>query len=80
MLCPSSKPGADTAKDYMKANPKPWPNLINSDGTLEETFSVPSFPLTYIFGTDGKLKAAVPMRYNLAPVLELYLAHLEGGN
>ena len=74
-----SKAEADTAEDYLKANPKPWPNLIDSDGTLQKAFSVPSFPATYIFGTDGKLKIAVPMRHNLGPVLERYLAAPTGG-
>ena len=73
VLAVHSKADADTANDYLKANPKPWPNLIDSDGTIEESFSVPSFPATYIFGTDGKLKVAVPMRHNLGPVLERFL-------
>ena len=74
VLAVHSKAEADTANDYLKANPKPWPNLIDSDGTLEESFSVPSFPATYIFDAEGKLKVALPMRHNLSPVLERYLA------
>ncbi len=73
VLAIHSKTAADTANAYLKINPKPWPNLIDADGSLQTKFSVPSFPATYIFGTDGKLKAAVPMRYNLGPVLEKFL-------
>ena len=70
VLAVHSKAAADTAEDYLKEHPKPWPNLIDSNGRLQETFSVPSFPATYVFGVDGKLKIAVPMRQNLAPGLE----------
>ena len=74
VLAVHSKAEADTAEAYLKDHPKPWPNLIDSEGALQERFAVPSFPATYIFGIDGKLKVAVPMRGNLDPAIEKYLA------
>lgn len=73
ILAIHAKTGSETVESYLKKNPKRWPNLIDKDGKLQESFAVPSYPSIYIFGSDGKMRVALPFRQTLSQSLELLL-------
>jgi hypothetical protein len=55
----------ETLDDYLRKNPKPWPNLPDTNGKLAEAFAVPHYPGVYLFDCQGKLRVAVPFRPGL---------------
>lgn len=73
ILAIHSKTGSETVESYLEQNPKRWPNLIDKDGKLRESFAVPSYPSIYIFGNDGKMRIALSYRRALSQSLELLL-------
>ena len=70
ILAIHSKAGAETVDQYLKENPRPWLNLVDRQGTFQNSFAVPSFPSTYVFGADGKMQVALPFRNDLGQPLE----------
>jgi len=58
VLAVHSKQGSEKANDHLNENPKPWPNLIDRDGAIQERFAVPAFPAIYLVSRDGKLRVS----------------------
>ena len=73
ILAIHSKKGKESCADFLKTNPKPWPNIIDQDGSLVDRFSVPSYPGMYFFDRDGKLRVAKAHRIGLAASIERLL-------
>jgi thiol-disulfide isomerase/thioredoxin len=57
-----SEQEVETLDDYLRENPKSWPNIPDTNGELAEAFAVPHYPGIYLFDRQGKLRAAVPFR------------------
>ena len=57
-----AKQGVNTMDGYLQKNPKPWANLPDTNGKLEESFAVPHYPGVYLFDRQGKLRLAIPFR------------------
>ena len=73
VLAIHSKSGKEECEGYLKKHPKPWPNIIDGDGSLEERFAVSSYPGMYFFDRDGKLRVAKAHRIGLADTIESLL-------
>jgi thiol-disulfide isomerase/thioredoxin len=65
--------GVATLDDYLRKNPKPWPNLPDTNGKLAEAFAVPHYPGVYLFDRQGKLRVAVPFRPGLESAIQKLL-------
>lgn len=65
VLTVHSMKGCEKANDYLNANPKPWSNIIDEDGAIENRFGVPSFPSLYLIGRDGKMRVSLAHRLGL---------------
>jgi hypothetical protein len=68
-----SKHAVETLDDYLRKNPKPWPNLRDTNGDLAEAFAVPHYPGLYLFDRQGKLRVAVPFRPGLESAIQKLL-------
>jgi thiol-disulfide isomerase/thioredoxin len=68
-----SEKGLETLEDYLRKNPKPWPNLPDTNGKLADAFAVPHYPGVYLFDRQGKLRVAVPFRPGLEPAIQKLL-------
>ncbi len=68
-----SEKGLETLDDYLRKNPKPWPNLPDTNGKLADAFAVPHYPGVYLFDRQGKLRVAVPFRPGLEPAIQKLL-------
>ena len=73
VLAIHSGSGKEKCEGYLKKHPKPWPNIIDGDGSLEERFAVSSYPGMYFFDRDGKLRVAKAHRIGLADTIESLL-------
>lgn len=72
-----SQTQAESAEEYLMANPTGFHELIDHDGSLEEAFAVPSFPACYLFDSDGKLRLAFPFRFGLDRPLSQLVAEIQ---
>jgi thiol-disulfide isomerase/thioredoxin len=68
-----SEQGVETLDDYLRKNPKPWPNLPDTNGKLAEAFGVPHYPGIYLVDRRGKLRVAVPFRPALESAIQKLL-------
>ena len=68
-----SQSGHQKANDYLAQHPKPWPNLIDEDRTLEERFHVPHFPSLYLVGPDGNIRGVLAHHLGLDRAIEMLL-------
>ena len=59
--------------DYLRTNPKPWPNVPDSSGELAKTFAVKRWPSVYLFDRQGTLRVAIPFRPGLESAIEKLL-------
>jgi hypothetical protein len=73
-----SERGVDTLDDYLRKNPKPWPNLPDTKGDLAAAFAVPHYPGVYLFDRQGKLRLAVPFRPALESAIKKLLQEPRG--
>jgi thiol-disulfide isomerase/thioredoxin len=60
-------------KDYLCQHPKPWPNLIDADRSLEKAYAVGSFPGLFIIDRTGTLRVAQPHLMGLEHAIVHYL-------
>ena len=65
-----SRQRVETLDDYLRKNPKPWPNLSDTHGKLAAAFAVPHYPGVYLFDRQGKLRVAVPFRPGLESAIQ----------
>ena len=73
ILAIHSESGKEECEDFLKKHPKVWPNIIDQDGSLSESFAVPNYPSMYFFDRDGKLRVAKAHRLGLAETIETLL-------
>ena len=68
-----SQEGVETLDDYLRKNPKPWPNLPDTKRELSDAFAVPHYPGIYLFDRQGKLRVALPYRPGLESAIQKLL-------
>ncbi|MGA2061276.1 MAG: TlpA disulfide reductase family protein [Thermoguttaceae bacterium] len=60
-------------EDYLAQHPKPWPNLIDADRSLEKAYAVGGFPCLFIIDRTGTLRVAQPHLMGLEHAIVHYL-------
>ncbi|HET6327908.1 MAG TPA: thioredoxin-like domain-containing protein [Planctomycetaceae bacterium] len=58
---------------YQRKNPKLWPNLRDSTGSLDKAFAVPHYPSLYLIDRQGTLRVALSHRLGLESAIRKLL-------
>ena len=65
---------ANKMAEYLQKKDIKWPNMIDGNGSLAKTYSVPHYPSLYLIDRKGILRVALPHNSALADTIKTLLA------
>ena len=65
--------GDDGMDEFLRKNPKPWPNIEDTTGELAKSFAVPYYPGMYLVDKQGKIRIAIPHRLGIEDSIQKLL-------
>lgn len=68
-----TKQGVEGMDAFLKKNPKPWPNIGDTDEKLADSFAVPYYPGLYLVDRQGTIRVAIPHRLGLEAGIQALL-------
>lgn len=68
-----SKDGADELPEYLKANPLPWPTVVDENQNIKNTYRVENYPTLYLIDRRGILRVAGIHNRSLEKVIIMLL-------
>ena len=68
-----SQQGAHRVEQFLRANPKAWASVVDSDKSFEEAYHVERFPTLYIVDKTGRIRVAQPHMVGLEDAVKRLL-------